>query len=566
MTGRSRLIASAVVGGLVLSVATAGVSGAQARRTSRSRSAALASIAPGSIHGVVQDERGAPVAGAMVSALGATTAFAVTDRAGRFELRHAVARSLSAFARIWRLRRVARADGRRARRARALVVDCDAARPSAARPLPMLAAGVGSASATRGSAARRPATRQPNRRHRRRRSTARLAWRLRHARRGVLKDATLPIDLLADGTGRDASRRRRFLGRAVGFAGAPRHELVRRHAVFGQVNLLTTGSFDTPQQLFTADISSRSIAYLSRRRAGRRSGRLDRARRADAGRYLVVDRRRRVHDARAGAPSLRHRPVVQHAALRRRQSAGAARRHRRQPQRRRRSTGSTPSPSTPALTVTYGARYARYDYSTARSLISPRVALTLSPAPTLRINAAVVAPRDSRPAPRNSCRRRDSGIWLPPQRTFSSLVRGRRSKPSARRTSTVGVERDFGRSTVVGPRVPPARRRSARDGVRRRPAGQPPAPVGHYSSATSATSTRGLTAGIRGPHRQSRPRLGRVLDDARAAAAPTPTISLLARARAVGRRGPTGTHSRRRRPRSKPRCRKPRRASSCSTA
>ena len=37
--------------------------------------------------GIVQDEKGVPVAGAMVSALGATTAFAVTDRIGRFEIR-----------------------------------------------------------------------------------------------------------------------------------------------------------------------------------------------------------------------------------------------------------------------------------------------------------------------------------------------------------------------------------------------------------------------------------------------------------------------------------------------
>src|SRR4051794_12913902 len=47
----------------------------------------IASIAAGSIQGTVQDERGAPVPGAMVSALGATTAYAVSDRSGRFELR-----------------------------------------------------------------------------------------------------------------------------------------------------------------------------------------------------------------------------------------------------------------------------------------------------------------------------------------------------------------------------------------------------------------------------------------------------------------------------------------------
>ena len=45
----------------------------------------LASLSPGSIHGVVKDERGAPLAGAVVSALGATTAFAVSVRIWKAE-------------------------------------------------------------------------------------------------------------------------------------------------------------------------------------------------------------------------------------------------------------------------------------------------------------------------------------------------------------------------------------------------------------------------------------------------------------------------------------------------
>src|SRR2546423_14719724 len=47
----------------------------------------LASLASGAIQGLVQDEAGAPVSGAVVSALGSSSAFAVTDRAGHFELR-----------------------------------------------------------------------------------------------------------------------------------------------------------------------------------------------------------------------------------------------------------------------------------------------------------------------------------------------------------------------------------------------------------------------------------------------------------------------------------------------
>ena len=43
-------------------------------------------MSSGAILGNVLDERGSPVAGAMVSALGATSAFAVSDHTGRFEL------------------------------------------------------------------------------------------------------------------------------------------------------------------------------------------------------------------------------------------------------------------------------------------------------------------------------------------------------------------------------------------------------------------------------------------------------------------------------------------------
>src|SRR5256885_5833371 len=86
MRTRSRSIACAFVGGLGLlcisATARAQGGGLQPRALQR-----MASVAPGSILGVVLDERGAPVAGAMVSALGASTAFVFTDRAGHFEMR-----------------------------------------------------------------------------------------------------------------------------------------------------------------------------------------------------------------------------------------------------------------------------------------------------------------------------------------------------------------------------------------------------------------------------------------------------------------------------------------------
>src|SRR5688572_3489059 len=87
MTGRSGLAASAVLGGLIC-LGTPAISDAQradglATTQPVGRTAAFA---PGSIHGIVRDETGSPVAGATVSAIGASTAVAVTDRHGRFDL------------------------------------------------------------------------------------------------------------------------------------------------------------------------------------------------------------------------------------------------------------------------------------------------------------------------------------------------------------------------------------------------------------------------------------------------------------------------------------------------
>src|SRR5882762_8885542 len=85
MRSHSRMTAAALVGGLVLLCAS---SLAQAQSAAQVRPIThIASIAAGSIQGTVLDEQGVPVVGAMVSALGATTAFALSDRSGRFELR-----------------------------------------------------------------------------------------------------------------------------------------------------------------------------------------------------------------------------------------------------------------------------------------------------------------------------------------------------------------------------------------------------------------------------------------------------------------------------------------------
>src|SRR6185295_734675 len=83
-----------------------------------------------------------------------------------------------------------------------------------------------------------------------------LAWRLRHARRGVLKDATLPAELLAESEPPEAHR----FGTSSLFAhvespARAASNLFTGTPFVGQLNLLASGSFDSPQQLFTADFS-----------------------------------------------------------------------------------------------------------------------------------------------------------------------------------------------------------------------------------------------------------------------------------------------------------------------
>src|SRR5690242_3673353 len=81
------LIAAAAGALVILCVPSAARAQSSRSVNASAASASLASLSPGTIRGFVQDELGAPVAGAVVTAIGANTVFAVTDRTGRFELR-----------------------------------------------------------------------------------------------------------------------------------------------------------------------------------------------------------------------------------------------------------------------------------------------------------------------------------------------------------------------------------------------------------------------------------------------------------------------------------------------
>ena len=459
MTGSPKVVAAAV-GGLVLLLQLPAARG-QAGPPAVAR---VASLASGSIGGLVQDERGALIPGAVVSALGARTAVAVTDQGGRFELstlspglylvRAHVMGYLGSRGQIVEVQ----ASGRTAssitlRRAKAI-----ASSATTTANVPVLAAGVGSrveaveAIQSQISAISDPdavapvadLSASPVDDH------SETAWRLRHLRRGILRDVTLPDALLAGGehdgpvganvfepsaaqSGSSSARLAMNL-----FAGIP---------FTGQLNLLTTGSFDSPKQLFRADNFSRRMAYFSlaapaakqadwSMHGALREG--DISSWSIAGAYATRSPARHRYNLGVSYSAQRYdggSPVALREVADVSRNVGAV-------------YGFDTYSFTSTVAVTYGARFSRYDYLAASMLLSPRVELMLSPGDRFRVNA-LASSRALAPGAEEFLPPVDAGLWLPPQRTFSSIVEGRPLQPERTEHLAVAVERDFGVSTVT---------------------------------------------------------------------------------------------------------------------
>jgi hypothetical protein len=441
MTGSFRVIAVRAVGVLLLLCVAAAVraqAGPQVHAVTH-----VASLAPGTIQGVVQDEKGLPVAGATVSALGISTAIALTDRSGRFEMRtlspgpYLLRAHLSGFL----ASRGQLVDVRPSARVSSSI----ALRRVAASSYPLLAAGVG------GGESADPAAVQPTDEGTTTTTIdddhGEVAWRLRHARRGILKDVVVPDEIIAgdpppnDHGFTDPG----FFGRSASVARSTVTNLLGTAPFSGQLNLLTTGSFDAPQQLFTTNNFERSVAYLAvGAPVGEHADWTARAAltQGDITSWIVAGE----YTTRAPA---RHRYDLGLSYSTQRYDGGnvAARRSVTDGGRNAGAIyGFDTFAITPRLTLTYGSRYARYDYLADRSLLSPRVSLTVQPAEHFRIST-MLSHRELAPGAEEFMPRID-GIWLPPQRTFSSLLTGQPLAAERNNHIEVEMERDLASSTV----------------------------------------------------------------------------------------------------------------------
>jgi hypothetical protein len=503
MSSLSRVMTSAAaVGALAVLFATSGLRAERATPQAEPVGR-VAALSAGSIQGVVHDEHGLPVRGAVVSALGATTTFAVTDIGGRFELRtlspgpYLVRAHLNGFiapqGKVVDVRPSSRASSSIALRH---------ATTAPGATVPVLAAGVGP------SGVSEPAAAQPNvpanvpdtatdatSGHD---DHSETAWRLRHLRRGILQDVTAPDALVADESPAPAPpffgpSTPRFVGSRARmatnfFAGTP---------FSGQVNLLTTSSFDSPQQLFSSDNFASSVAYIS---VGAPAGSgADWAVRgavsqADISSWVVAG----VYSTRG--PARHHYDVGLSYATQRYNGGNPA--TLRDVTDGSRNAGAMYGFDTftiaPAIAVTYGARYARYDYLDGKSLISPRIGLTLSPGEHFRVNT-LISRRAVAPGAEEFLPPGDNGVWLPPQRTFSSLSSGRALDAEQTMHLEVELERDLGSSSAVsvrGFRQHVADQLVTMFGVE--VPGLPPANLGHYFVGNYGTvGARGVSAAFR---------------------------------------------------------------------
>jgi hypothetical protein len=405
---------------------------------------------PGSLEGVVLDDRGTPVSGATISAIGPANAVAVADILGRFRVR-----SLPPGPYLVRAHLVGYNPSRRqfidVRPSGRTTVSVAMRRTDGAR---MLAAGFVSEPAEPDPRAGAPGSRDGAGASGDDQSE--LAWRLRRLRRSVLKDAADRITLTgADDTaepGAGFSLPRGFSGlaRAVGSSARFASTLVGDLSVTGQFNVLTTGSFDSPVDFLTTEQFSRAVAFLSLHGVAGSHGLWS----AQAmmtqgilGAWVVAGE----FQARAPATHL-YELGMSYAAQRYVAGKGSLSLPSSEGSRGAAVVyGADRWALSPHVTLSYGARYSRYDYIPGPGLFSPAVSLSVVPEARTRIVASL-SRRMLAPGAEEFMPPLAVGLWVPPARTFEAWSANH--PMSAERTLhyEMGVERDLPAGYVIAVR------------------------------------------------------------------------------------------------------------------
>jgi hypothetical protein len=398
----------------------------------------------GELHGIVRDNRGQPLRGAVVSALGATTAFAVSDREGRYAFRDLPAGPYLVRAHL---------QGYLRERGHIVQVNANAqaswaialTRTEPSKEPVVLAAGIGPVETVSAP----PDSSGDD-------AEDEAAWRLRHAKRSVLKEAEAG---------------------AVNEARASATPVSLFSDINGEVNFLTSTAFVRPQDLFSASADvPRGIAYLSlvaptaagewKMRGTITEGDLSSWMLAGA----YVRRGPVAHRYEAGYSYAMQRYEGGNLEVLNSLRAG------------NRNVGELYAYDNwavnPRLSVRYGAKYADYAYLNSPRLLSPRVNVNVKPFDDDLTVRATVAHRETAPGAEEFVPP-EVGPWLPPQRTFSTISGGA-FRPERLEHVELAAERPIAGGVVVGMRAFEQRVSDQMVTVFGVPMADAPATLGHY--------------------------------------------------------------------------------------
>ena len=467
MARLSQLVAAAVFLGLA-AVSHAAEPRERARENGAARDeAGSTAVRSGQLLGVVTDEAGAPLESTLISASGPDgTALAMCGADGRFEFRglppgtYLLRAHLSGFA--TRRRHVVEVQsGRSTLRTMSLRRATVSGEASPA----ILAAGF--ASRVPGSGAEalgQPAVVDPDfvvpdgadgsdqdevtvHDH------SEKAWRLRRARRSVLKEAEAAAGLELARAGQllpqgEPTARRGLAASSVSASG----DIPGVFPLSGQFHLLTRATIDSPKGLWSSDVLPGQIAYITIGAPAGEAGWGVRgaATAGDSGSWVLAG-------SYVGQPSPEHAIRLGVSYSRQHYSVGGGSVSLipdRPDSDQSREVGSIRADGTWAPTrevkFGYGASVARYGYLEDDRLFSPRAQVTVEPIDRTRVRLAVslntLAPGAEEFLPPSS------GAWLPPERTFAPLSPHDPLQVERARHVELAVERQVGRTSTVGVR------------------------------------------------------------------------------------------------------------------
>jgi hypothetical protein len=424
------LVALAVMLGLTLAASPAAAQMVAPRGPERITN--VASALSGHIEGTVLDESGRPLDGVVISALGGTTAFAVSDRTGQFVLRQLPPGPY-----------LDRAHLQGFLTARSTIVNV---RPAVRTPSSFTLRKEGAPDAPRvvdagmgGTQIDAPPAGQGDR------DESEMAWRLRRLKRSVLRDSTamayVPTEQSDEWFLRDSID---MLGRAFGNSAKAAGALFSDLSIAGQVNLLTTGAFDEPLQLLQLDRTN-SVAFFSLGApVGSHGNWAVRAamNQTDLSSWTLAGN----YSVNADVPH-RYQFGMSYSLQRYEGGNAVALASLSDTARNVGSIFATDEwRLSPLVTLGFGASYAHYDYLLGPSLFSPSLSATLAPSKSVRVRvsaariASAPGAQEFLPPSRTE--------YLPPQRTFSPLSRSAGFRTEELDHFEIGVERLMTGATI----------------------------------------------------------------------------------------------------------------------